>query len=317
MSTVTASRKLWPPAPAVTSATPPSTENLEHRRRTALTALLERPRYEVLPLAGAAEQVQEHVPATLPVTVTSSPRRGLEPTLELAEVLARLGFSAVPHLAARLVRDDQHLADVLGRLDEVGIRDIFVVAGDGDPPVGGFADSLHLLRAIERLCADDTGRDLMSVGVAGYPEGHPLVADAELDRALLAKQAASRYVVTQMCFDGGTVQRWVEHARRLGLRQPVYAGVAGAVDRLRLLRVAGRIGVGSSLRYLRKQQDGATLLRRGGYRADALLGQLATHVPRGETGVDGLHVYTFGDVASTERWRRGLLDRLAEDAGHG
>ncbi|MDQ3307659.1 MAG: 5,10-methylenetetrahydrofolate reductase, partial [Actinomycetota bacterium] len=52
-----------------------------------MAALLDRPRYEVLPLTGTAEQVEQHVPTSLPVTVTASPRRGLEPTLELTERL--------------------------------------------------------------------------------------------------------------------------------------------------------------------------------------------------------------------------------------
>lgn len=282
-----------------------------------LAAMLERPRYEVLPLPGTADQVAAHVPTALPVTVTASPRRGLGPTLELTEALARAGYPAVPHLAARLVSDDQHLAEVLVRLHEAGVGDVFVVAGDGEHPIGGFSDSLQLLAAIERLHRSGTGRRPQSVGVPGYPEGHPVIAEEALDRALLAKQPMSNYVVTQMCFDAGAVLGWIDHARDLGVRLPVYAGVAGVVDRLRLLRVAGRIGVGTSVRFLRKHQGGARLLRASGYRPDRLLEQL---VPDGRPGrplVAGLHVYTLGDVATTERWRREMLDRLADGDGHG
>ena len=89
-----------------------SPDSPEGRQRRALAALLDRPRYEVLPLAGTAEQVEQHVPRSLPVTVTASPRKGLEPTLELTERLARCGFSPVPHLAARLVYDERHLTEI-------------------------------------------------------------------------------------------------------------------------------------------------------------------------------------------------------------
>jgi methylenetetrahydrofolate reductase (NADPH) len=42
----------------------------------------------------------------------------------------------VPHLAARLVVDRVHLHELLARLDELGVRDVFVVAGDiGQPAV--------------------------------------------------------------------------------------------------------------------------------------------------------------------------------------
>ena len=53
-----------------------------------LAELLARPRYEVIPLVGAEQAVLEHVPTEVKVTVTTSPRKGLEPTLELTERLA-------------------------------------------------------------------------------------------------------------------------------------------------------------------------------------------------------------------------------------
>jgi methylenetetrahydrofolate reductase (NADPH) len=283
------------------------------RQRRALAALLGRPRYEVLPLAGTVEQVGQHVPTSLPVTVTASPRKGLEPTLELTEALARWGFSPVPHLAARLVYDEQHLTEILARLDQAAVKDVFVVAGDGETPVGDFADSLQLLTAISRLRRVGTGSPFPLVGVAGYPEGHPLVSDDALDRALLAKQPLSSYVVTQMCFDAAPVHRWVSQTRSSGLSLPVHAGVAGAVDRLKLLKVAGRIGVGGSVRFLRKHRGGTRLLRPGGYRPDQLLDELTSDVDEPGRGLAGLHVYTLGDVAATERWRRDLLDRLTDD----
>ena len=272
--------------------------------------MLDRPRYEVLPLERTAEQVEQHVPTALPVTVTASPRRGLEPTLELTEALARAGFSTVPHLAARLVYDEAHLTEILCRLDEAGVRDVFVVAGDGDTTVGDFADAIQLLTAIERLRESGTGRCPSSVGIAGYPEGHPLVPDPELARALLAKQPLSNYVVTQMCFDAGAVNRWIRRSHEQGVRLPVHAGVAGPVDGLKLLRIAGRIGVGASTRFLRKHRGGATLLRPGGYLPDRLLDELATNDVPENHRIAGLHVYTLGDVAATERWRRELLERL-------
>lgn len=283
-------------------------------RLRRLGQLLSRPRYEVLPLGGTFEQVEEHVPPTLPVTVTASPQRGLEPTLALAEALASGGFSAVPHLAARLVTDEVHLAEILSRLDEAGVSDVFVVAGDGETPAGGFAGATELLTAIERLRASGVGHGLRSLGVAGYPEGHPLICNDDLDRALLSKQSMASYVVTQMCFDAGAVDRWVGHARERGVRLPVHAGVAGAVDRLRLLRIAGRIGVGTSIRFLRRHRGGSSLLRTDGHRADELVERLGSDVVPEDRRVAGLHVYTLGDVGATERWRRELLDRL-DDGG--
>ena len=96
--------------------------------------LLRNPRYEVLPAASTEQAVLDWVPKELTVTVTASPAKGLEDTLALAERLAGHGYHVVPHLSARLVRDDAHLADIVARLTAGGIDDVFVPAGDADPP---------------------------------------------------------------------------------------------------------------------------------------------------------------------------------------
>src|SRR5215218_3884116 len=88
----------------------------------ALAAALRRPRFEVLPLDGIEEQVLEHLGPDVKVTVTASPRKGLEATLDLSERLAAAGYSVVPHLSARLVRDEAHLREAVARLRAAGVR---------------------------------------------------------------------------------------------------------------------------------------------------------------------------------------------------
>jgi len=285
---------------------------LEAMPRQLLEAALRRPRYEVLPLDGTADAVVDHVPREVTVTVTASPRRGMEPTLALSESLARQGYRVVPHLAARLVIDESHLRDMLCRISEAGIRDIFVIAGDGEP-AGVFPDSLRLLSALREGQADGLGQHLEQVGVAGYPEGHPDVSDAQLTRALLAKQPSSTYLVTQLCFSARTVSAWVDRMRAAGVSLPVYPGVAGVVDQQRLLRVAQRIGVGQSMRFLRKHHGLLRLLSPGGYRPDGLVRELASLLAPSADDMAGLHVYTLGAVAATERWRREALEQTLED----
>ena len=79
---------------------------------SGLEALLTSPRFEVIPGKGTEQAVAEWVPAGMTVTVTASPVKGLEPTIELAEKLAGRGYRVVPHLAARSVASDAHLAEI-------------------------------------------------------------------------------------------------------------------------------------------------------------------------------------------------------------
>src|SRR5258705_3221348 len=95
-----------------------------------LADLLRSARFEVIPLDGIEEEVLAHLGRDVKVTVTASPRKGLDATLELTERLIGAGYAAVPHISARLVRDGEHLSELLDRLHAGGVRELFVLAGD-------------------------------------------------------------------------------------------------------------------------------------------------------------------------------------------
>lgn len=263
---------------------------------------LEHPRYELVPVKGAREQAA-HLPDGAEVSVTCSPTLGIVNTIELAEDLLGQGFAVVPHLAARLVQGEAHLEGVLRRLERGGLRDVFVVGGDSKAPAGPFASGLELLRVTSWL-----GFGFERVGVPAYPEGHPLVAGEELMKALLAKQPFASYAVTQVCFDPAKILGWLAEARRRGMELPVYVGVPGVVDRKKLLRISLKIGLGDSVRFLKKQTGLAgRLLRPRGYSPDALIEGLSPYVGDSGYGIRGFHINTFNHVGETEEWRRRML----------
>ena len=71
----------------------------------SMLGFLRAPRYEVLPTEDIEGLVTTHVPPEVTITITASPRRGMEATIKLAERLATQGYKVVPHLSARLIRD--------------------------------------------------------------------------------------------------------------------------------------------------------------------------------------------------------------------
>lgn len=265
------------------------------RRRQALGPLVQRPRFEVLPLESVLPQTAQ-LPAGSVVTVTSSPRRGLDATVRLAEQLAAQGLHAVPHLAARQVPDQGALSGLLDRLESAGIAEVFVVGGDAPEPLGPYPDGLSLLRAMAEL-----GRLPSRIGVPGYPEGHWAIDDQTLWSSLQAKGEFAAYVVTQLCFDADTVCRFAGRVRgEVGL--PVVAGVPGVVDVGKLLRVSLKVGVGESIRFVRHTSVAGRLLRPGGYRPEPLVRKLAARVAAGRCDLAGLHLYTFNHVEASQRW---------------
>ncbi|MFF4391853.1 5,10-methylenetetrahydrofolate reductase [Streptomyces sp. NPDC001552] len=269
-------------------------------------ALLSSVRYEVLPAKTTEDKVLAHVPRDVVVTVTASPVKGLEPTLDLTVRLAAHGYRVVPHVPARLLRDDAHLKDVTGRLREAGVDDVFVPAGDADPPAGVYAGALPVLHRLSEL-----GSPFAQVGITGYPESHPLIHDDLTIQAMWDKRAHATYIVSNLCFDPRVLAEWVGRIRRRDVTLPVHVGVAGPVQRAKLLSMAAKIGVGESTRFLAKHASWfLRFAAPGGYSPDRLLARSAEALTAPSAGVAGLHVFTFNQVAETERWRCAVLDRL-------
>ncbi len=261
--------------------------------------LLRRPRYEILPLEGIEEQVLARVPREVTVTVTVSPTKGLEPTLALAGALARLGYTVVPHLSARLVSGTTEVAEIVERLRGDGIDDVFVVAGDAEVPRGSFRAAIDLLEALEEL-----GRPFAEVGITGYPESHPLIDDPTTISAMFEKARHATYIVSQVCFDPAVTAGWIEAVWARGTRLPVHVGIPGAVPRAKLLRISTRIGIGDSMRFLRKNGSFAGRFLRG-FDPDRLIDGLGPVLASEKVG--GFHVFTFNDLDDTEAWRQRRL----------
>lgn len=268
--------------------------------------LLAHARYEVLPTAASEETVLAHLPVGFTVTITASPSKGLEATLDLTERLAAHGYDVVPHLAARMVAGRSELAEICERLVPAGVRTIFVPAGDADPPPGNYRASLDLLEDLAEL-----GRPFPNVGVTGYPESHPSIADDLTVQAMWDKRRFATHVVSNLTFDPSTLQLWLRRMRERGVTLPLLVGLPGPVDRTKLLMTATKIGVGESTRFLAKHRGTlARLAAPGGFTGERFLERSAPALSAPDALVAGLHVFTFNQVAETERWRRDLLDRL-------
>jgi methylenetetrahydrofolate reductase (NADPH) len=272
--------------------------------------LLSSPRFEVIPTDSIEDTVAEWVPREVTMTVTASPSKGLEATLGLSERLRKHGFRVVPHVSARLVVDKAHLADIVDRLATCGVDDIFVPAGDADPPAGCFESSLSLLVELESL-----GRPFRHIGITGYPESHPSIGDDVTIQAMWDKRNHATYIVSNLCFDAATLRRFVKRIRARGVTLPLHMGLAGPVERTKLLNMARKIGVGESARFL--SGHAGWFLRMGapgGYSPSRLLERTGVALADPASVVAGLHLFTFNQVRQTEEWRQKVLADLAESS---
>lgn len=266
--------------------------------------LLRSSRFEILPLDGIEDEVREHLSTDTKVTVTASPRKGLEATLDLSERLARAGYPVVPHLSARLVRDRAHLEEVLARLQAAGVRELFVPAGDATEP-GQFPGAAELLAAM-----GDARTQFDRIGITGYPESHHLISDEETIRAMFAKAEMATDIISQLCFDAGTIGAWIRNVRERGTHLPIWIGMPGCVDNAKLVRITMKIGLAESTRFLRHNRNVLARVVTRQFKPSRLLRELTPVVTDPAANVAGFHLYTFNEVARTERWRRRMLARL-------
>ena len=275
----------------------------------ALARVLEQARYEVLPTASTEEKVLAHLPRDRVVTITASPSKGLEATVDLAERLAGHGYTTVPHLAARMISGRTELAELCERLTGKGITRVFIPGGDAEP-AGDYPDALSLLEDLTAL-----GRPFTQVGITGYPESHPTINDDLTVQAMWDKRRHATHVVSNLTFDPAVVRGWIRRMRDRGITMPLLLGVPGPVERTKLLAMATRIGVGESTRFLAKHKGTfARLAAPGGFTGERFLEHCGPALAMPDAFVEGLHVFTFNQIAATAAWRRDLLAQLTARA---
>jgi len=276
---------------------------LDEASTTALRSALDDPIFELLPLKNLPDQIP-HLPSGARVSVTASPAKGIDATLDWAIRLHDDGFRAIPHLSARMIPDRATLAALLDRAREGGLTHAFVVGGDADEP-GEYLDGLSLLQAMTEL-----GHPFEVIGCPGYPNGHADIPDAALEGALRDKAPFVAHVTSQMDFDTKLITGWVRRLRGEGFGPDIVIGVPGVADPQKLLNVAARIGVKDAKRFLVKNLRFVTGMARSGgfYKPTGFVQDLAPLLADPSARVTGFHLYTFNAVEATETWRRSMLD---------
>jgi len=248
------------------------------------------------------------------VYLSAVPSRPADESVAAAIAVRAAGLEPVPHVAVRNFASELALDDFLARLNgEAGVDCVLVIAGDRGE-CGPFR------RALDAI---DSGvlrrRGIRTVGIAGYPEGHPRIGDEELNRALTEKIAAAEAVglaaeiVTQFCFDAGAILGFIARVRAFGFDHRLRIGLVGPTSLTALMRYASRCGVRASAQGLARRSG---LMRQMFAMAtpDDLVRALADAAPAGVVP----HFFSFGGIPATGRWARAVADgHVTLDAGGG
>jgi methylenetetrahydrofolate reductase (NADPH) len=262
--------------------------------------------FEVVPLKSLT-CAMDALPAGATVSVTCSPTKGIAETQRVTAELTERGFTAIPHVAARMVRDRAHARELAAWFRTLGLRKVFLVGGDAEEP-GEYPGAVEFLRDLL-----DTDHGLATIGVAAYPDGHAFLSDQTLrdKERLLASAGIDAYCSTQMCFDPITLGKWMRAVREQGIEMPIQLGISGVVDKTKLMTMGVRLGIGQSLSYLKKNKAAvAKMLTATSYDPNDLLIPLSDDMV--DMNVTGLHVFTFNQVGATDAWRRQVSEAVEQ-----
>jgi methylenetetrahydrofolate reductase (NADPH) len=236
-------------------------------------------------------------------SVTSLPRETNAQLVAASKAVLDHGLQPVPHISARRIASAADLEVQLAALAEAGAgQELFIIAGDIDAPLGPYQDALSVIRSglLSRY-------GVKRIGIGGYPEGHPKIADDLLWSAMAQKAAAvadigaELSIVTQFGFDAGQALAWIHRVRDRGLAAPIRLGIPGPADAVTLLRFAARCGVGASRKVLAKYGLSLTrLMQPAG--PDSHVRQIAEGLDASRGGAVSMHLFPFGGLERTARW---------------
>lgn len=235
------------------------------------------------------------------VNVTFLPGSNPMDTVAVAKRLHNEGMNAVPHLAARSLKDADQIDSLLASYRaEAGVDEVLIIGGGVDKPIGAFDNSLQIL---------ETGllqkHGISRVGVAGHPEGSPDISQIEIAEALDAKNALAKregleiYIETQFCFEARIVLEWEKTVRAAGNELPIRIGIPGPATIKTLFRFAQISGIGPSMRFISKQARNVAKLMTV-QSPHLLLSDLAQGMANdSDCLIENFHFYPFGGFAKT------------------
>ncbi len=158
----------------------------------------------------------------------------------VVQIQKEMGLTVASHLTCVGSTRDE-IMSILEKSAESGIENILALRGD--PPKGetvwehlenGFDYAADLVSFIKKSCPH------MCIGVAGFPEGHPLTPNRlkEMEYLKAKVDAGADYIVTQLFFDNRDFYDFCERCELSGINVPVVAGVMPLTTRKGMIRMA-------------------------------------------------------------------------------
>ena len=211
------------------------------------------------------------------------------------------GINVMPHFTC-ITSTKENIEKDIKKLSQLGVENILALRGDIPQDKSLMKHDFHYANELVSFIKEKTN---LSVGVAGYPEGHIESPDLKTDIDNLKRKvdAGADAIFTQLFFENGFFFDYVNRVRDAGITIPVIAGIMPVISKKQVNKMTSmaNISVPKKLKEaLEKYQDNA-LLDFGIEFATEQCRQLI------KESVKGLHFYTLNKSYSTDKILRNII----------
>lgn len=220
----------------------------------------------------------------------------------IKRIQSELNFKVMPHFTC-VGASKESVNAYLSEIQSLGLNNILALRGDIPE---GMTQSAFDFKYANELVEFIKANTSLSIGVAGYPEGHLECADLKTDLDNLKRKvdAGADAIYTQMFFDNDKFLEFVQTAKNAGINVPIIPGILPIMSYPQFERMMSMARVSvpktllNNLEKFKNNNDDVKAL--GIEFATQLCQQLIV------AGVEGLHFYTLNTSTSVGK----ILDNL-------
>ena len=167
-------------------------------------------------------------------------------TLDIIEHIEKTHrIAGLAHLTCALNTQTQ-IKGIVEEIQRRGITNVLALRGDPPAEFPDWQPTDENFRYSYELCAfiRKNYGDYFSIGVAGFPEGHPAAPDKDTDARYLKMKidAGADYVITQLFFDTRDYFDYVTCLKKIGVAVPVIPGILPITNYVNLRNFCERCG---------------------------------------------------------------------------
>jgi len=231
------------------------------------------------------------------VYVAFIPGDPVDNIISSCEKLINKGFSVIPHLPARNLKNEKELEYFLFHLNRLNIKKILSIGGSSNKKNPTFSSTYEIF---------ETGIfqkfDFSQINIAGHPEGNPFdnKPDENLKKKLnwIVKNNYKCNIITQWTFDPYQTNTWLEKINKdisnISNNTEIHIGIAGPAKFTTLLKYAKVCGVSAS----------AIIAKNKGLGLTKLLKHNPRDIIKSLVGHDNLHFFPFGGINELVEWKK-------------